>query len=42
VDSDRVLVLSEGRVVEFDTPARLLAEPDSMFYALATEAGLLA
>jgi ATP-binding cassette, subfamily C (CFTR/MRP), member 1 len=41
MDSDRVLVLSEGRVAEFDTPSKLLGEPHSMFYSLAAEAGLV-
>mmetsp|Transcript_9396 Transcript_9396/g.20583 ORF Transcript_9396/g.20583 Transcript_9396/m.20583 type:complete len:329 (+) Transcript_9396:858-1844(+) len=29
IDSDRLLVMAEGRVAEFDAPARLLARPDS-------------
>ena len=31
MDSDRVLVLDDGRIAEFDSPERLLQRPDSMF-----------
>lgn len=41
IDSDRILVLSAGRVAEFDTPANLLEKKDSLFYSLTKEAGLL-
>jgi len=41
MDSDRVLVLSQGEVAEFDTPANLLGRPSSLFYALAKESGLV-
>ncbi|KAK8565243.1 hypothetical protein V6N12_058813 [Hibiscus sabdariffa] len=34
IDSDLVLVLSDGRVAEFDTPARLLEDKSSMFLKL--------
>ncbi|CAI9770605.1 unnamed protein product [Fraxinus pennsylvanica] len=37
IDSDLVLVLSDGRVSEFDTPARLLDDKSSMFLKLVTE-----
>ncbi|CAK9328612.1 unnamed protein product [Citrullus colocynthis] len=37
VDSDLVLVLSDGRIAEFDTPARLLEDKSSMFLKLVTE-----
>ncbi|WVF70658.1 hypothetical protein IAT40_005451 [Kwoniella sp. CBS 6097] len=40
MDSDRVLVMSEGRVSEYDTPATLLENPDSIFASLVKEAGL--
>ncbi|XP_058770986.1 ABC transporter C family member 5-like [Vicia villosa] len=37
IDSDLVLVLSDGLVAEFDTPARLLEDKSSMFLKLVTE-----
>lgn len=37
IDSDLVLVLSEGRVAEYDTPGRLLKRPDSFFSKLIQE-----
>jgi len=42
INSDRILVLDCGTVAEFDTPAALMAKPNSKFYSLAEEAGLLA
>ncbi|OMH80271.1 Metal resistance protein YCF1 [Zancudomyces culisetae] len=32
MDSDRILVLSKGQVVEFDKPATLLEDPNGAFY----------
>ncbi|XP_057721837.1 ABC transporter C family member 5-like [Arachis stenosperma] len=37
IDSDLVLVLSDGRVAEFDTPSRLLEDKTSMFLKLVAE-----
>ncbi|MED6218009.1 Multidrug resistance-associated protein 5 [Stylosanthes scabra] len=37
IDSDLVLVLSDGRVAEFDTPSRLLEDRSSMFLKLVSE-----
>ncbi|KAK9944969.1 hypothetical protein M0R45_010504 [Rubus argutus] len=37
IDSDLVLVLSDGRVAEFDTPQRLLEDKSSMFLKLVSE-----
>ncbi len=31
MDSDRILVMDDGRVAEFDKPSVLLAKPDSHF-----------
>ncbi|KAF9359851.1 hypothetical protein BGX26_011228 [Mortierella sp. AD094] len=39
MDSDRIMVLDQGRVAEFDSPAKLLADPTSTFYSLAKESG---
>ena len=41
MDSDRVAVLSDGKLVEMDTPENLLNEKDgSYFRSLAKDAGL--
>ncbi|KAG2416141.1 hypothetical protein HFD88_007333 [Aspergillus terreus] len=40
IDSDRIVVLDKGRVVEFDTPAELIKQ-GGKFYELVKEAGLL-
>ncbi|CAI9103408.1 OLC1v1001877C1 [Oldenlandia corymbosa var. corymbosa] len=37
IDSDLVLVLSDGRIAEFDTPAKLLEREDSFFSRLIRE-----
>ncbi|ORX59695.1 multi drug resistance-associated protein MRP [Hesseltinella vesiculosa] len=41
MDSDRILILDKGSMVEFDTPANLLADRDSYFYSMSKEAGLV-
>lgn len=41
MDSDRILVLERGHIAEFDTPANLLANPQSEFYALCKRGGLI-
>ncbi|KAI0675473.1 metal resistance protein YCF1 [Trametes maxima] len=40
LESDRVLVLDAGKVIEFDAPKNLLANKQSAFHSLAVEAGL--
>ncbi|KAG4234548.1 Canalicular multispecific organic anion transporter 1 [Phytophthora cactorum] len=42
LDSDRILVLRDGRVVEFDSPRELAKNPNGVFYGLAKEGGCLA
>ena len=39
VDSDRVVVLDKGEVVEFDTPSKLFKQ-EGVFYGLMKQAGL--
>jgi ATP-binding cassette, subfamily C (CFTR/MRP), member 1 len=39
MDSDRILVLDRGTVIEFDTPKALLSNKSGVFYSLAKEAG---
>lgn len=40
LDSDRVLVLKNGEIAEFDTPLALVRRK-GLFYQLVREAGLL-
>ncbi len=39
IDSDRIVVLEQGQVLECDTPAALLAKPDSAFSKMVDETG---
>ncbi|KAL6061689.1 Canalicular multispecific organic anion transporter 1 [Balamuthia mandrillaris] len=39
IDMDRIMVLEEGRLLEFDTPASLLATEDSAFTSLVNATG---
>ncbi|RPD54947.1 multidrug resistance-associated ABC transporter [Lentinus tigrinus ALCF2SS1-7] len=39
IDYDRVMLLDQGRIAEFDTPAALLSDPQSKFYALCKATG---
>nr|UJH94494.1 Ycf1.1 [Starmerella bombicola] len=41
LDSDRVVVLSFGEVVEFDKPSVLMADESSQFYALCKRGGII-
>ena len=37
LDYDKMLVLHNGRLLEYDTPSALLADESSAFYSLAAE-----
>jgi len=39
MDYDRVMVLDKGEVAEFDSPAKLMKTPNSMFSSLAARSG---
>ncbi|XP_008197283.2 multidrug resistance-associated protein 1 isoform X1 [Tribolium castaneum] len=41
MDSDRVVVLDNGRIVEFDSPSNLLKQQQSIFYSMCKDAGLV-
>jgi ABC-type multidrug transport system fused ATPase/permease subunit len=40
VDSDRVLTMDNGRIIEFNTPAHLLENPRSVFARLIRQANI--
>ncbi|XP_077497298.1 multidrug resistance protein mrp-7-like isoform X2 [Amblyomma americanum] len=42
LDYDRILVMDEGRVREYGTPASLLSNANSAFYRMAMDAGIAA
>ncbi|XP_050405988.2 multidrug resistance-associated protein 1 [Patella vulgata] len=41
MDYDRVAVMDEGKIIEFDSPTRLLDNNKSQFYSMAKEAGIV-
>lgn len=41
IDNDRIMVLDSGKLVEFDSPTKLLSNSSSSFYSMAKEAGLI-
>ncbi|KAL5238885.1 hypothetical protein ACI65C_006295 [Semiaphis heraclei] len=41
MDSDKVIVLDNGFMVEYDSPANLLQKKSSVFYLMAKDAGLV-
>ena len=42
MDSNRVMVLDQGNIAEFDTPDNLLANKETIFYSMAKNAGIAA
>ncbi|CUG93160.1 ABC transporter, putative, partial [Bodo saltans] len=39
IESDKILVMDKGRLVEFDTPRKLLADRTSVFFSIASGLG---
>ncbi|KAF9269658.1 multidrug resistance-associated ABC transporter [Marasmius fiardii PR-910] len=39
IDYDRIMLLDQGHIVEFDKPGKLLSQPSSRFYALCKATG---
>jgi ABC-type multidrug transport system fused ATPase/permease subunit len=39
IDYNRVMLLEDGKIVEFDTPVNLLVNKESRFYALCKATG---
>ena len=37
IKSDKILVMGFGKVIEFDTPEKLMNDPNSEFYSLLQE-----
>ena len=40
MDSDRILVLDNGRVAQFDKPEKLLSNTEGIFFKMSLSAGL--
>ena len=42
MDSNRVMVLDQGNIAEFDSPDNLLSKKETIFYSMAKNAGIAA
>lgn len=40
MDSDRIVVLDKGKIVEFDSPTNLLQNKQTIFHSMCKDAGL--
>jgi len=41
MDSDKILVMSAGRALEYESPETLISNPESAYYSMAKDAGLV-
>ena len=38
---NRIMILDQGHLIEFDSPQKLMEQRESLFYSMAKESGLL-
>ena len=41
MDFDKIMVLDEGSIAEYDSPNHLLEDGESIFHSMAKDAGLV-
>ena len=41
IDYNRIMILDQGHLIEFDSPQKLMEQRESLFYSMAKESGLL-